>query len=264
MKKKWKFILSNLDTLIAIFLCIFVAIYGVISGNQILFSLIAAVLGIIAFSLIRDRTAKDNLLHTVVSLEKLVRELISGKAKSEKFFVNRNQLPSLSITMKKSKHTLDMMGTSLLSVGITYQATLRELIESGVKIRLLVSNPDNSTLQEYLSKRYLEAETAIVHANQVRTSLTNLAQFVFSVDKGDAIQIRITDHVQTISYIGNDVEKPTGRIQVEFYLNKTGLERDPIFFLDSTQDIHWYNEFKNQFEFLWNDAEGIDPQKYLA
>jgi hypothetical protein len=264
MKRILKFLFANLDTVIAIVVSIFAAIFGVFGGNQVvLLAGIATTLGIIAYGIIRDRINRENLAEHIVSLEKLLTEMTSGKIKSDSFFVKRTKLTPLPYDMKRAKSTLDMAGTSLLSVGVTYQATLRELKESGIKIRLLVSNPDNKNLQEHLSKRYLEAETAVVHANQVRASLTSLAPLISSNKRGGTVQVRITDHVQTFSYIGCDANKPNGYIQVEFYLNKIGLERDPIFILEAGKDVHWFSEFNKQFEFLWNSATEVDPKKYL-
>ena len=57
------------------------------------------------------------------------------------------------------------MGPSLSSIGITHQAILRELKNNGVKIRILVSNPDNTHLQEFFSMRFLEADTAPIHVS---------------------------------------------------------------------------------------------------
>ena len=75
--------------------------------------------------------------------------------------------------------------------------------------------------------------------------------------------MRLTDHVQTFSYIGSDVNRTDGQMQIEFYLNKIGLEKNPIFFLYAGKDVHWFDEFKNQFEFLWNNAIKVDPKEYL-
>ena len=265
MKRAWKFLLTNFDTLIAIVVSIFAAIFGAFRGNQtILLTGMATTLGILAFGLIRDRSSRENLSEHIIYLGKLLAEMNSKKVKADNFFVLRANLPDLSSNMKKTTHTLDMAGTSLLSVGITCQATLRELKESGVKIRLLVSNPDNQNLQEYLSKRYLEAATAVEHTNQVRTSLSCLAPLVSPNKRGRYVQIRVTDHVQTFSYIANDVNRNKGLMQVEFYLNKIGMEKNPIFFLTADDDVYWFNEFKKQFEFAWNNAIDIDPNKYLS
>ncbi len=265
MKRAWKFLLANFDTLLAIAVSIFAAIFGAFKGSQtILFTGMATTLGILAYGLIRDRSNRENLSGQVTYLGKMLAEMNSKRVKADNFFVLRTKLPDLSTNMKKTTHTLDMAGTSLLSVGITCQATLRELKESGIKIRLLVSNPDNQNLQEYLSKRYLEAETAVVHANQVRTSLTCLAPLMSPNKKGRYVQIRITDHVQTFSYIANDVNRKEGLMQIEFYLNKIGMEKDPVFFLTADEDAYWFNEFKKQFESAWNNATEIDPKKYLS
>lgn len=264
MKKLWTFLVSNFDTLIALLVSIFAAIYGVFSGDQLpLLAGIAATLGILAFGLIRDRSNRETLADHVLKLEHAVAELSSGKVNAERFFYSRNELPELSSRLRNARYSLDIMGTSLFSIGVTHQSALRELKNGGVKIRLLVSNPDNSSLQEFLSMRYLETESAAVHIDQVRASLNSMAQLLGSTPSGGSIEVRISNHVQTFSYIATDAEKPYGEIQVEFYLSKTGLDRDPMFLLRSSNDERWFKEFRNQFDFLWEHSINFKPKKYI-
>lgn len=264
MKKLWSFLGTNFDTVIAIIISIGAAFYGVFSGNQLpLLAGIATSLSILAVSLIRDRHNREALNSQVAKLEDAIIELSSEKIISSKFFYPRSSSTDLPVRLRKVRYTLDLLGPSLSSISVTHQSILRELKNNGVQIRLLVSNPDNIALQEFLSMRYLEAETATIHANQVKGSLISLSQIVGTGLSGGSIKIRITNHVPTFSYIGSDVGKPEGEIQIEFYLTKTGLDRDPMFLLKQTRDAHWFNEFSNQFSLLWKDSTDIEPRKYV-
>ena len=264
MKRIWSFLIANFDTVIAIIVSIVAAVYGIFNVNQRpLLAGIAATLGILAFGLIRDRLNRENLTSHISTLEHIVSELLTGKVSSDNFFYKRDNVPELSSRFKKVKNSLDIMGTSLFTIGVTYQAILRELKGNGVKIRLLLSNPDNSSLQEFISMRCLEMETARVHVSQVRASLASLSQIIGVSASGGSIELHMTDNIQTFGFVGTDVAKPDGEIQIEFYLNKTGLTRDPIFLLNRMRDTQWFTEFQNQFEFFWEHAIDVDPKKYV-
>lgn len=262
MKKIQAFISSNFDTLIALIVSIFAAIYGIFGGNE--FPLLAGIvttLGIIAFGLIRDRIERETLKKHIAELGRAVAELSTGKVGSSKFFYLRTDLPELSSRLKKAKNTIDIIGTSLFSLAVTHQGALRDLKSIGVKIRLIVSNPDNLNLQKFLAMRFLEAETADTHIRQVRASLSSLEQILGAISSGGSIEVRLLDDVQSYSYMAIDSKQPYGEIQIEFYLTKTGLDRDPMFLLDPINDVHWFREFQNQFEYLWEHSLDYNSKK---
>jgi hypothetical protein len=70
MKRFGTFVLSNFDTLVAIAICVLVAILGVIGrGQSVLPSAMAGVLGLLAYGLIRDRIAREDLLRQIQQLK---------------------------------------------------------------------------------------------------------------------------------------------------------------------------------------------------
>jgi len=83
-----------------------------------------------------------------------------------------------------------------------------------------------------------------------------------SLPNGGKIQVRLTNQIPGYSYIGVDTNKPTGKMNVEFYLTKIGVDRNPIATIDASSDPHWFEEFRNQFDYLWNNATELDTSKY--
>src|SRR5947207_2480620 len=70
MKRFWIFVLSNLDTLIAIAICVIVAILGVLGrGQSVLIPAIVGVLGLLAYGHIRDRIAREELSKQIQQLK---------------------------------------------------------------------------------------------------------------------------------------------------------------------------------------------------
>ena len=71
MKRAWKFLLANFDTLLAIAVSIFAAIFGAFKGSQtILFTGMATTLGILAYGLIETDRIRENLSGQVTYLWK--------------------------------------------------------------------------------------------------------------------------------------------------------------------------------------------------
>lgn len=263
MKKIWKFLVENFDTIVAIIVSVFAAVYGVFGGNQIaLLAGIATVLGLLAFGIIRDRFARDSLEQNIQHLNESIKALSAGKTKAELFFVNREKSPSLPEFLRSGSASLDILGSSLISIGTVHHAILRELKDNGEKVRVIVTNPENAALQEFVAKRYKEIKNPAMMKTHTETTLKSLVPLLGRSKKGGSLDIRITDFVPGFSYIGIDVTKPTGKIQVEFVLNQIGLGRNPIFFLDSTRDAYWFSEFNQQFEFFWKNGTEIDMSLY--
>lgn len=261
--KIWKFVIANLDTVVALVVSAVATTFGIVQKNQeLLLAGVALTLTFLAVGLIRDRHHRETFNNQMAKLESAIVELNVEKIRSSNFFYSRSNSAELPLRLRKAKYTLDVMGPSLSSIGITHQAILRELKSNGVRIRLLVSNPDNTNLQKYFSMRFLEADTAIIHTRHVKGTLSSISQIVGVSSSGGSIEIHVTNQVLSFSYIGLDVEKPEGEIQVEFYLTKTGLDRDPMFLLKQTRDAHWFKEFRNQFELLWEGSMDVEPEKY--
>ena len=262
--KIWKFIIANLDTVVALLVSAVATTFGIIQNNQeLLLAGVGLTLTFLAVGLIRDRHHRETLNDQLAKLDGAIVELSTEKINSSNFFYPRSNSTDLPLRLRKAKYTLDVMGPSLSSIGITHQAILRELKNNGVKIRILVSNPDNTHLQEFFSMRFLEADTAPIHARHVKGTLSSLSQIVGFSSSGGSVEIHITNHVLSFSYIGSDVGKSEGEIQVEFYLTKTGLDRDPMFLLKQPRDAHWFTEFRGQFDLLWENSTAIDPKGYV-
>lgn len=175
---------------------------------------------------------------------------------AKNFFQTRADRPPMEIRLRNAK-TVDFIGTSLIGLAVTNQSELRTLKDAGAKIRLIISNPDDEPLQEFLAMRYLEADSAQHHKDQVNVALSNFKSIVGESASGGSIEVRITDQMQSFSYMGIDTSISQGYIQIEFYLNKVALSRNPIFLIYADSDLQWFNEFKGQFEFFWKNSS--DP-----
>ena len=188
--------------------------------------------------------------------EPLIASFGTGQVSAKNFFQTRADRPPMEIRLRNAK-TVDFIGTSLIGLAVTNQSELRTLRDAGAKIRLIISNPDNEPLQEFLAMRYLEADSAKHHKDQVSVALSNFKSIIGASPNRGSVEVRITNLMQSFSYMGIDTSFPQGYIQIELYLNKVALSRNPIFLLYADSDTQWFNEFGEQFEFYWTNS--FDP-----
>jgi hypothetical protein len=219
---------------------------------------VLAVLGLLALSQLAVGYSSILRDHEIKDLSASVKSLSEDKLSAELFFTTRKDLPPLDSRLYAAKHTIDALGLSLTTLAITRQGMLRDLRDAGIKLRLIVTNPNNESVQKAIAMKSLEIETAERHARLVRTVIENLGAIAGKSGDG-TIEVRITDHVPFFSYVGTDTWAPegSGRISIEYYLNKVPLQQNPIFILNAVTDQHWYEMFREQFEFYWNQAR--DP-----
>jgi hypothetical protein len=245
---------ENLTNIIAVITTVILGYRSLRTGdvNNYL-QAVLAVLAVLAFgqlavgysSILRDRE--------IGQLSESLGSLRSERLSADLFFRTRKELPQLETLLSSATTSVDALGLSLAAIALTHTGTLRNLAKSGVHFRLIVSNPDNEAIQEAIAMRILEVESADTLARLVRMVIENLKMCDAQIEGGN-IQVRVTDHVPSFSYLGIDTAQPEGRINVELYLTKVPLGRNPIALLSPMKDPHWYTEFRDQFEFFWSQA----------
>lgn len=260
--KSVQFIWTNLDTTLAIIISVVAAIFGIFGSNQAYtLAAVATSLGILAFSIIRDRASRDKLIEETKNVHLAINRLESIRQNSDTFFSTRKELPSFRYRLQDIR-SLDMIGSSLLSTSVSSHGAIHDFKVSGGKVRLLISNPNNRPLQALYGMTFLEAGGEEKHRRQVLTALNNLSSLVGTHSSGGSVEIRVSEHFLPFSYVGMDVGSSRGQIQIEYYLKKLALDKNPVFLLSFEKDTHWYNEYKRQFEILWNEGAELKHLSY--
>lgn len=259
MKKVFDFVATNFDTAVAIIISISAAIYSSFGGSQsILLGGIATTLGILAFGIIRDRYARDALSEQIDKFDQAFELLRGSKVTAESFFRTRENAPSWATRLQNAK-TVDLCGLSLTSLAVTNNALVKNLKESGTRIRMIIPNPDNESIQQAIATRTLEAQTAEHHVSLAKTVLAMLTTIGGESKSGGKLEVKTIDQVPSFAFVGIDTFALGGKISVELYLTQTPLTRDPIFEIDARTDPRWFGEFREQFELFWKEAKPANP-----
>lgn len=245
--------------LVTLLVAIFLGIRSVKSGkiNEYLQSVLT-VLGLLALSqffVSYSSITRDKRINEVLDS---FTSLAQGKLPARLFLTTRKDLSPLEVRLPSVLRTLDVMGLSLLSICSTHQGLIRDLANSGIKIRLIVTDPDNQAVQETIAKRIYEVDSAEQHSRLVTTALENIGAVASGLEESDVIEVRMLEAIPPFSYLGIDTGLSRGIISVEFYLTKIPLSKNPVLVLDPSTDHHWYSEFKEQFEVIWQISKRDD------
>jgi len=265
MKKIWKFIFANIDTLVAIVVSILAAAVGVFGGNQsFLLAGIAATLAILAIGLIRDRQNREILGEQIAELRGNLPDRPSAMA----FF---RTIPDLSVYFKQAIQ-IDLCGVTLTSTINKNFPLLRERLESGARLRFLLIDPSSRAIEmsaqrsenpidfEYYQRRLEGAFTDLAYLQKY---YEDIKQNHKSSSRLGSMSVRLIPYAPSFGMVNLDTKKKQGIVFVEVYPHKYGYNTPPTFHLTPEQDKDWYTYFVGQFEQMWDAAKPWDPGLYL-
>lgn len=135
---------------------------------------------------------------------------------------------------------------------------VKQALESGVHLKLLISNPNISggmkdIINNHDERNSLGKKPVHDHIDSAKITLETLCSLVPSDTKGKLeIRSRIDIPNPTMALV--DPTKPHGKIRVELKLYKKNHGDVPYFIL--TRSSTWYDMFFNHYYVkLWNDSE---------
>jgi len=265
MKKIWKFILTNSDTLIAILVSLMATIIGMFGGNQfLLLSGIAATLAILSISLIRDRINREALSEQISDLKRHLPDRPSALA----FF---RKPPDLAPFIKQATQ-IDLCGVTLTDTIHGQSAMLSKHLENGGKLCILLIDPVSQAI-EMSAQRSVSAKDTGYYHRRLESALYDIAYLIkFTRDRKQSgarnanpenISVRLLSYAPSFGMISFDAKKKNGVIFVEVYPHKYGFQLSPTFELTPENDKDWYYYFVDQFDVMWKAASNWDPTPYL-
>ena len=263
MKKIWSFVVANLDTLVAIVISIVAAIYGSFKGDQgLILTAIATTLGILAYSLIRDRLHRDALVKQIDELKMRLPDRPSAMAFFQK---SREIRPYLQKALQ-----IDMCGVTLTSTLNKEYGTLTERLQAGAKIRIMIIDPDSLAI-EMTAQRTANPKDLEYHRTRLDSSLRELAYIYkrmsdMKPSKGaklGSLSVKLIPYAPSFGILSMDAKQKEGISFIEIYPHKFGYMAPVMFGLTPERDQDWYDYFTKQFEVMWDSARSWYPKTYL-
>lgn len=264
MKKALKFVLANIDTLVAILVSILATIFGVFGGNQILLLAgISATLAILAAGLIRDRLNREALGEQIAELK---RSLPDRPSALTFFTITSN------VNARFQQATLiDLCGVTLTNTINKQFPILRERIEAGAKVRILLVDPTSQAI-EMSAQRSTNPKDTEYYRRRLESSfsdLTYLYKFIEDIkldkkaSKVGSLSVRLLSYAPSFGMTNIDAKKKNGIVYVEVFPHKFGFKTHPSFELTLENDQAWYDYFVEQFEQMWDTAQPWDSKSFM-
>ncbi len=265
MEKYWKFILTNFDSLLAILISIIATAIGVFGGSQfLLLAGIAATLAILAGGLIRDRLNRETLGEEIAELKMSLPTHPSAVA----FFRTRPDF----LAMLQSAAQIDLCGVTLTNTINMQFSVLRERLEAGAKIRILLIDPQSQAI-EMSAQRSINPKDTAYYRRRLESSLSDLTYLYNSnedmkqirkrLSKVGTLSVRMLSYAPSFGMTSLDPDKKQGVVYVEIFPHKHGNKSAPKFELTLNNDKKWYTYFLEQFEEMWEAATPWDPKSNL-
>jgi hypothetical protein len=265
MVKTWKFILMNVDTITAIAISIIATAIGMFGGNQsFLLAGISATLAILALGLIRDRSHREILGEQISELKRSLPDRPSALS----FFRTRPDFLSNLQTASR----IDLCGVTLTNTINMQFPIIRERLESGVNMRVLLIEPDSQAI-EMSAQRSINPKDKEYYRRRLESSLSDLA-YLYKLNeemkiirkrtrKAGTLAVRYLSYAPSFGMTSLNSDKKEAVMYVEIFPHKLGYKTAPKFELTASNDKKWHSYFLEQFDQMWDAAKPWEPKAIL-
>lgn len=171
--------------------------------------------------------------------------------KREKFFIDRNELPSLPMRIAVAKKSIWIMAQSFGQLlGVSFRL-LAKSYEEGCEIRILLLNP-----KIVKDKMMFHLPTDVLR-NHLKASIVILRKYKeIKSEKGGVISCRLLPFETGFGLFIVDAEESEGKIKVELQLKKQDPYDWPNVII-TRKEPKRYEQLKEHFEALWGMSDPI-------
>jgi hypothetical protein len=148
---------------------------------------------------------------------------------------------------------ISFLGVSGISILTNNLGFFEQKMKDGCKLRFILLDPSSPALQTWnLLTKVRTTETDIKIAQEHLKGLMEMKA------KGRC-DVKLSKIYPPFALLISDINKSTGRMNVEFYTYKTTFSERPHIQLSLEYNQNWFNFYKAQFEQFWSDAEKWTP-----
>lgn len=274
-KSKWpqavaEFLVDNLTILLTIGFAGFIIYRQEIAqmalSTEDLLTAILGVLALLATSEIVERYRRLNSIEKAVNRSlSFLESRFTDRPSAIAFF---QKPPSLDHYVQNANQ-IDLCGVTLTSTVNKQFGNLRERLQAGAKIRILVVDPDSAALK-MSAERSTSPDDTDYYRVRLDATLREIAYLFKRLKEFKAIQgnspkagnlyVRLLSYAPSFGIISFDAHQDNGIVFIEVYPHKFGHKSPPTFDLMSKRDGNWYRHFVDQFDEMWNAAKPWEPQ----
>ena len=170
--------------------------------------------------------------------------------KEESTLKKRSDFERLEHIFMSVEQDLFVSGVNLEGI-VPCCSIIKELVQKGVHIRLLMLDPNGKNL---LASSDMGGVSSNERKKKIKANLDFLKKEFEKEISSNYIELRTIDSVLPQSFIGIDISKENGRLIVQNYLYRMPSSRSLM--IDLTKnEIYWYNLYIKQLELIWENAK---------
>jgi hypothetical protein len=266
-----EFLLDNLAILLTIGFAGYIIYRQEIAQTAVstdeLLTAILAVLALLATSEIIERYRRLNSIERTVKLSLAFLESRLAERPSALAFFTKP--PSLDSYIQGAQQ-IDLCGVTLTSTINKQFGNLRERLQAGAKIRILVVDPDPDSVALRMSaERSASPDDIEYHRVRLDATLREIQYLFKSWEESKSIQtgsspagslaVKVLSYAPSFSILSFNAHRGNGVALVEVYPHKYGYKTPPTFDLTPKKDGDWYRYFVEQFDEMWEPAKPWYP-----
>ncbi|RIK78203.1 hypothetical protein DCC62_07950 [candidate division KSB1 bacterium] len=221
---------------------------------------ILGVLALLATSEIVERYRRLNSIERAVNRSlSFLENRFTDRASAIAFFKKHSNLDQYF----EGANQIDLCGVTLTTTINKQFGNLRERLQAGARIRILVVDPDSTALK-MSAERSTSPEDVDYYRVRLDATLREIEYLFKSWDDFKSLQtsssrtaslsVRLLSYAPSFGILSFDANQDNGIALVEIYPHKFGHKSPPTFDLTSQRDGNWYKYFIDQFDEMWNVA----------
>ncbi|NEB04895.1 hypothetical protein G3I78_38505 [Streptomyces sp. SID13726] len=240
---------ENLEIYSTALLSLALAVLGALDlvGDKTLAAATLATLALLAGSLLGSR-------RQLTDLSEQVRSRAAGEVSAADFLAHDK--PELLQQVRGAQ--------DIRIVGVTLGRTLRNLIDelrsrlaAGATVKPALIDPHGSTPAE-AARRSTMPDRPGVYENRLRSSLDLLRELAETPGAQDRLEIRFLPFVPAFGLVLLDPQRPDGLIHVDIYSHNSATG-DAVLTLRPGRDGEWYENFRSEFDRVWESGRVPGP-----
>lgn len=178
----------------------------------------------------------------------------------EKIELKLSQMPTISILRKrtdiipmnqfaKDASSICVLAISAYTIISPYQVFYEGKLKDNCNLKFLLLSPNSQYLDAYNQQN----KTNIIAKDHIKNSIEILVPLLQKFE--GLCEIRLSKIFLPFSMVGIDLDKKTGKMNIEYHCYKLYLDERPHIIIEKESNPHWFDNYKRQFEIAWLDGE---------
>lgn len=254
MGKKWAGLIKNFELFVLILVATIVTILGMLErvNPQLVNEVTLALLGLIAFSLIRHRTNEENLQKT---LDHLLAEQESPSL-NQVLLPYQKWMEEIEAGLESSKEVW-ILSRTCYRLWVDYYDEFKDLrLQRKGKLRFMMVDPENGAVKMIVkSGEGFDISSNVELRQRDLRELLDVLKSIQLEENNSKLQVATIDYLPAWTLIILDPKSLYGQAFVELATFRANGRNRPTFLVSAERDPELFDIFIREYETMWNAAK---------